>query len=750
MHVDEFKRIVTCFSESPANFDISKGDFIVQLREELISAQLERRNGSLWINDDGDAQLAESWLVSRVARLPLLADRILSAVPKVENFVTPSGSVVQAIERDPNGNGSMREDASAACIEQIAGRFPGTTSVLYLTSDAGEGKTTIINKLAHYVASEYKAKRLDWLLLPIPMGGRAFLRFDELVVSALMQRYRFSYWFFEGFIELVRMGVVVPAFDGFEEMIVEESSGEAVSAVGSLVSRLNSEGSVLLAARKAFFEYQSFRTQARLFDAIGREDSVSFIRLSINRWSRKQFVDYGRLRGHPDPEGVFDLVSAKFGNDEHPLLTRAVLVKRLFDVAVSLEEVGELLVKLGSAPRDYFHEFVMAIIQREVTEKWLDREGREGNSLLTVRQQVDLLASIAKEMWVSSLDVLRHDIVDVVADMYCEENNISPVVSRQIRERIKSHALLTAQSGQKPGLAFDHEDFKNFFTGVALGNLFINGGREDIRSFLKVASIQDETADEALVIFERDGGDRSDLINCLISLASGELSTSFATENIGKLMIRCVDGHVNNEDIVVSSLTFSPSSLIGRDLKNIKFKACYFSPTSFARLRLTKVTFEDCKFERIELDGNEKFAALMKDCDILCLVTDEDQAIFEPEAISGKLKESGMTVHQPVSDQVERVEDDVELVLSQRAMRIFLRSTQVNEETLRVRLGNGGVSFIDEVLPRLEKAGVLVPVPYRGSGKQSRFRLGVAMTDVQDAFTAASGSFDKFLARFSE
>jgi hypothetical protein len=746
MEVKSFKRVLACFAESPAAIDLAKGEFVVQLRDEVISGALSRRDGALFVDEGGGAVTAESWLVNRVARLPLLADRILSEVRDVENFVVPSGSLVPAIDQDPAGSGRIVEDAVTTCFAQLSRRVPGTTSVLYLTSDAGEGKTTVISRLARKVAESFKRREIDWLLLPVPMGGRAFLRFDELVVSSLMQRYRFSYWYFEGFIELVRMGVVVPAFDGFEEMIVEESSGEAVSAVGNLVNQLDSEGSVLLAARKAFFEYQSFRTQARLFDAIGREDSVEFSRLALMRWSRAQFVEYGRLRNHPDPAGVYDQVEAKFNAPQHPLLTRAVLVKRLFDVAVGLNDVSDLVSRLGREPRDYFHEFVLAVITREVNEKWLDRAGREGTVLLTVGEHLDLLASIAREMWVSTTDVLRHDVVDVVADIYCEETRRMPVIARQIKERIKHHALLTHSIGQRSGLAFDHEDFRSFFTGVALGRLCISGAREDLRSFLRVAGISETTADEAHLIFERSGKSPSDLILKLLGLVKGELSTSFVLENVGRLLLRALDGLKADSEVRVSGITFGPGSLAGKVLRNVLFEGCYFAPTSVEQSTFFDVIFENCRFERLELIGRCEGGAVLRQCDVACIVLPDELTLFDPTEIHKALIVNDFRVANGAVNSVASFSGPDELLLlTQRAVRIFMRSTQVNEETFRVRLGSSGGTFIDEVIPKLVRIGAFEKVPYRGSGRQERFRLVVAMSEIQEALTRSAGSFDLFL-----
>jgi hypothetical protein len=113
-------------------------------------------------------------------------------------------------------------------------RLAGVSSVIYLTSDAGEGKTTLINHIARFQAESYKKKETDWLLVPVTLGGRPFMRLDDVVVGELANRLKFLFLYYQAFLELVRMGVIVLALDGFEEMFVETSSGDATSALGNL------------------------------------------------------------------------------------------------------------------------------------------------------------------------------------------------------------------------------------------------------------------------------------------------------------------------------------------------------------------------------------------------------------------------------------------------------------------------------------------------------------------------------------
>ncbi|GAJ22869.1 unnamed protein product, partial [marine sediment metagenome] len=133
-------------------------------------------------------------------------------------------------------------DALQEIIDQLDDRSALASYVMYLTSDAGEGKTTLLNYLAKTQAKKYLERKSNWLLLPIPLAGRPFLRFDDIIISSLMNRLRFPHFFFDSFIELVKMGAIVPAFDGFEEMFIESSTGEAISALANLLNKLSSEG----------------------------------------------------------------------------------------------------------------------------------------------------------------------------------------------------------------------------------------------------------------------------------------------------------------------------------------------------------------------------------------------------------------------------------------------------------------------------------------------------------------------------
>jgi hypothetical protein len=746
MEIDTFRRILTAFADSPADIDLSRGRVLVQIREELIEATLSDKAGELFVEENGTRTKCVPWIVNRIARLPLLADRIISYVPEVPHFVAPSGTVWDQPDYATGESEGPVPDAISAIQTLLERRPAWTTSVTYLTSDAGEGKTSLISHLARAQAQAFKSKTTDWLLVPISLGGRSFLRFDDVVIAALANRLRFQMFYFDGFLELVKLGVVVPAFDGFEEMFVESSSGEALSALGNLGRALTSRGTILVAARKAYFEYESFSTQARLFDGMGGE-SVSFSRIGLARWTKAQFERYASLRKVPEPLALYQKVAARFGA-EHPLLTRAVLVRRLVDVAAGAAAVDDLVATLGSSPQDYFFQFVNAIIVREANEKWIDRSGEPFQQLLSVPEHHHLLAMVASEMWISSTDTLKGDVLDIVADLFADSFKKSPLISRQVKERLRHHSLLVASDSARNGLSFDHEDFRKFFLGEALGAMMRRPEARELRPFLRVAALPAETGEAAIHHLHRANATADQTLVVLQELASSEVSTSFVRENVGLLCINLLD-IAQNRPLELRGMSFPPDALKGRKISEVRFIECYFQPTSLENATISDSEFVNCTFDRIEFGKSTVVhQTLIRDCEISSVVNrTQDDHLFDPRGIVAALELTGFSFPSVTSVALAPTLDEQTRVL-ERSLRIFLRSSHVNEDHFRHRLGAKSSLFIEDVLPGLLKVGVLEEITYLGKGNQRRFRLVVPMQSIQAALQGSGGQFANFLQHF--
>ena len=754
MQFNDFKRIVTCFADDGGDVLTDHGELLVQIRDETITAKVTKRSGDLLVEEEGfdGPMAARVWIVKRLARLPLLADRICSYVQPPEHFVSPSGDLLDQLERDPEDKPRFCRDAGEALREKLDDEAADATSVWYLTSNAGEGKTSIIEEMAVRQAERYKAKQADWLLVPIPLGGGTFLRFDDVVVSALVNKLRFQLLYYDAFLELVRLGVLVPAFDGFEEMIVESSSHEAISALGNLVGKLESEGNLLFAARKARFDYT--RSTALLFDTIGRGQGVTFGQLSLRRWDRDTFVSYAEKRSVADPSNLYKVASSRLG-EEHPVLTRAVLVKRLVDVATEDADISSLLDRISQDQHNYFHDFVGSIVKREAESKWIDKSGDPPRALLAIEEHHDLLSMLAREMWLGSTNELGIDVVSLVVEDFVDENLKSPAVLRQIQRRIREHSLLKlAQSGARSGgqkwlLGFDHEDVRIFYLGQALGRALVADDPSGVRAIIEMAALPSAASAEACryIRLIGDGVLRTTLA-LLQTLADANPLASFATENCGLLTIGLIDGQDGDHE--AHNMTFPADALDNRRLTNFRVLGSYFQGTSLEKTKLCRCEFVNCQFERLEIDDSLDVSDTLIDdtCRIASVVLLDDQiSRFAPKQIRRELVGAGFSF--PTNTTIDQIadqgHDDEDLVLVQRFLRPFLRATVLYESTIRQRLGVNANHFVNNLLPKLRIAGVVKDVPTGGHGSLHRMRLAAPMKTIEEAMSASGGTFAGFV-----
>ncbi len=741
------KEILASFTDDPNSLIVEKGRLVVQLQDELIEATLRMRDGYLVITEDGREWPAVNWISERVARIPLLAQRIINTYPVAAAFVNPRAELVDRIERSPDGVASMEDDAIVTALKFLDERPGGVCSVEYLTSDAGEGKTTLIGQIANKQATMYIARKTDWLLVPIALGGRAFLRFDDVVAAALMNHLRFPRLYFESFIQLVRLGILIPALDGFEEVFVETAEGDAISSLGALISQMKGEGTLLIAARKAYFEYKGLGTQAKLLDSLPNVD-VDFATVRLLRWGRTEFIRFCELSAVEDSQSFYEAMASRIG-DRHPLLTRPVLVHRLISLLKSgtLESLLELVQPETGA---FYARFIDKIIEREAHEKWLGF-GEPREPLITLAEHHELLGFIAEEMWITKTGSLPGPMLDSVAELFCEMHGKSSSVTRQVRDRLRTHALIAKLGVGKDQFGFDHEEFREFFLGEQLGLCLVDGIVTDVRRILRADSLPPWTLDAALA-FSLEYSDAANLLQTVLTVAKSDSLTSFIRENSGGLSIRLLEKMPDCEALV-TDLTFPIDALKGRRLQRKRFQNCYFRQSSFEKSTFDACTFETCEFERVDLALGPlscKQSTLIS-CNVrsvTILQGDDHLDVYDPERITGYLLRAGFLSSNGVESgttTTASADPDSKLEMVQKVVATFRRSTQVSEGVLKLRLSNNSSDFFKSVLPELLSHGVLERVENAGGGSYQHFRLRMRLGELANLFGEAKNSYGAFL-----
>jgi hypothetical protein len=754
MNIQDFKRVLSSFADKQEDIQFEKGSFIGTIRGKDIIGDFKQREDNLFIIEDGIEYAVREWIGLRLADLDTLAKKILELIPEERDFVQPKGAYLNDINITPDDCEIDIESVPAQMTEVLSHHVFGTTKILYLTSDAGEGKSTLINYIARQQASLFLSKQTKWLFVPIPLAGRPFLRFDDIVIASLTNKLRFRSFYYESFIELIKLGLIVPGFDGFEEMFVQGSTGEALTATGNLVSNLNSSGTILFATRKAYFENKGFSTQAKLFDSLNNT-SITFEKVSIKRWDRAKFIEFANKKKLKDAEKIYELISKKIGSTDHPIITRPVLVNKLISVLCECTNQEEVIEKLTKST-SYFPNFVDTIIEREVQEKWIDTSGEPFKPLISHEQHYILLSLIAEEMWLNSVDELSDQFFDLITELFAENNNILAKTGDQIKERIKQHALIVSSSSGSKHYKFDHDEFKEFFLGIAIADKLKVHDINGVISVFKRGKLPSQTLEVVIEKMHLEGIEIQRIISELCEKLKSESIVSTIKENIAGMAIKLINNKTFIDKIEFDAFFFPANSLSGVNISNVKFYNCYFQETSLMKSKISCCVFNKCHFERLEITPakTEISETEIIDSKITSIYNPEGEySLYSPIQIINFLKKLGITIGEEegiISESQEEIHSDERLILFEKVIRRFMRSTQINENILKLKLGGKYEYFMKEILPELKARGIIEEVEYIGSGSQKRFRLAAKYTEIDNSLKTCEGSYEKFILFFNK
>jgi len=757
MQFQDFKRIVTTFADQENEVVTEGGNLLMYIRGKLVEAEMKNdpQHGVMVIHN-GAENHAKSWIFSYLAKMDMLADRIIDYIHPPENYVSPNVNLLDWKDEPVETDQSI--DFTIQLRKRLTNFHAGMTAINFLTSDAGEGKTSLIEKISVEQARAFKSRKTRSLILPVSLGGRSFLRFDDVVIASLMNRLRFPYLYYDSFIELIKMNAIIPAFDGFEEVLVDVSSSEAVSAVGHLVDQLSSSGTLLIAARKAYFD-QSLNSQAKLLESVGSNNDVKIQRFILNKWDRQVFSKYASLRGITNPDHLYDLVKRRLGNIKHPLLTRAVLVRRLIDVANEEEDdLKKFLQKFGRTQVDYFFEFIEVIVKREAHDKWIDRSGTEQSPLLTIDQHHKLLSQIASEMWINAVDALRFDIIELIIELFTAENDLSSNEERQIRKRIKDHSLLREDKSQgptrQPRIRFDHEDFQEFYLGQALGRSLIKVEKSDARLILNAHTLSKSVILEAsrFLIAHQHTIAIDEVLTNLERLSQEKPRVSYFRENCGTLMLELIQYAKNSHEIIETN--FPPNSLQQRDLHKLSVDHSLFGSTSLNDSVLKDCQFHNCQFTEIIFDDDSKikFDRTVFDNCVFDSVSvgngseEDHQKFFNPIDVHAILKNRGIEIRfkTPQSEILDppspsTMDDDMKTTL--RFIRMFNRSTTISHNDISMKLGGQYGRFLNQILPKLEKVHLVESADH----SNPKYRLRLSPSEIDKLVDNSGRTFQQFI-----
>jgi len=332
------------------------------------------------------------------------------------------------------------------------------------------------------------------------------------------------------------------------------------------------------------------------------------------------------------------------------MVTRPFLLTHVARALLRYQVGAEDFIRGMNDPLRGVGAVIEAFVEREVSEKWKQKE--TGEPYLTKEQHLRLLADVAEEMFRSQRDRLDIDLIETLTTLLLDEWEIEAVRRQQVLDMVRMHVLLARPAdGDEASRAFDHPEFRDWFTAYALKDhlvrLVADGPNSGIASFLGTAQMSDATARYACALLDRTEPTVRIRLQRLCELAAAEWRPTYLQINVGTLIPFLIDGVEHAErfevdaSVVYTSLVFEATLL-----SNVIFTGGAFVNASFYGVVWDDVTFADCDLGEIKISESALYRNVaFRNCRIeglrLILSDGEEVREYAPERIASALGRVG-------------------------------------------------------------------------------------------------------------
>lgn len=593
----------------------------------------------------------------RMGDLKGLARNTLSVVADVPAYVAP-----RALSE--SGATPMPADE---LVDGLASVAADETAVVFVTAEAGVGKTSLLVHLVRAKAEGYLLGEEKALWLYVNAQGSRLARLDQALAATLDDlRAGFPY---HATTALVRSGALVLVIDGFDELIGTQGTyDEAFSSLASFIEDLRGAGSIVAAARSAYYE-QEFA--ARADSTIGfRTDRWSLRTVALCDWNASErgvFLDRLTAERAASPAAAADLrqrVEAIFNDGSlGELAGKPLFVTRVANLIADGVEL--------EAGDDLVHRLITTYLRREANEKLLSPRG---TPLLSVAQLADFYTEIANEMWRQEARELSRtslrELVEILADLHGLDDDARLTVI----ERTPYAAVM--RTGTAPGsVSFEHELYFSYF--LAQPTLDALRSREPltIARALRKGRLPSQTG--FLAGRGLDVDDVQPTIDSLLQ-ASRAMSTGGEQirENGGLIVAGALYGRPA-ERLRIASIDFNDCDLTRLDVSHCSLVGCAFRGADLRGAQFRACDSEDVLMEsvvvdsstRLEIDGLpvEHFLGL-----ILASDDGSRSTLYSPDELHAALASLGL----PAADHEPEVR-----TINPRALELVSLLSRIYERT---------------------------------------------------------------------
>lgn len=462
------------------------------------------------------------------------------------------------------------------------------TQIVMITGEAGAGKTSVLRELVLRQSEKYLLGKSEKILLYINAQGRALARLNEALATELQDlKVRLTY---HSIATLVRVGLIVPVIDGFDELLGASGYDDAFSSLAAFLEQLNSYGQLIVSARSTYYEEEFLRRTKKTAEG----QSWYHTPVKICTWDEED-------------QATFIEETAKFRSmtkeRKAALKKRARQVfKREKDLAgkpLFFSRVVDLLCDEGSDPLvgdDLLDILIDRFMGREQKEKLLDRQQRP---LLTQDNLQRLMEELAEEMWNQETRELDLKSAREVADLVLEDSEVSAEGGRIVVERVPTLAFFSPGNKQD-NILFEHEIFFFYFLSRVIVRMYIQD--TDMHTVLGRSILPDFVAERMAFELRKQGQLSSldslqQLLDRLCDAASFQSRrTSQVRDNAGRIVMALLRNFADGraESVEISGRMIHHVNFPGGDLQKVVLRKCTFKNVIIHGTDLTSTRFIDC------------------------------------------------------------------------------------------------------------------------------------------------------------
>ncbi|MBI3512168.1 MAG: hypothetical protein HY064_16030 [Bacteroidetes bacterium] len=710
-------------------------------------------DGNCIVEFKGDKIPYRTFISKHLAKLDLFARKIFEKRKGIEEFVD-SPAILKTVIGENLGSALSLLQSECDNFLQFGSK------INFITADAGHGKSILLKQYQALQAQRYINGESKYLFWHVDLQGRDLVRLGEAIMYDLGEL-RMPGLYYPSIINLIQKRLIILAIDGFDELAAEIGGAKAVSSLANFVNEMAGQGTLIAASRRTFFDTNDYLKRTSLLKNKVPYD-INFNELKLCNWNQQEVVNYFENLAYDEPSKIYEAILSEVHEVNHPILARPFLLAKLASAIEGDINLVAPFFSSKSADKESVAFIVESFTRREV-DKWKGVDNKTGEPYLTFEQHIELLSTLAKEMWEAKKDSVTIEEIELHTVMLLEEWKIEEDLKQIIVRIVGSHAFLIPINETKMGARkFDHEEFKYYFLGRALAGLINNAvsskNYSQLKKFLYIEQLPDSVAMYCINYITELENNVQLIIEVFKKIINEEWKPTYLQLNIGTLFPFIID-KINFTSPVCFDSKVNYTSLIfeNKRLNNITFENGTFINISLRDTILDNVHFKNCEFNEIKIDSTSRInfrnVSIEKSNvnSIILLNNGEPEVAYSPQRINELLVANGIKLVQGddiVSVSASSGKSEFKKMLNKFILKFNKMTVQYEKNIVNEKyLGNNTGLIIDEIIPLCESFKVIEAIETRQS-KQTNTKAWRLAVDLEELLKHDGVAGQQSLAKF--